>query len=68
MYLRLGFAIAAHLDPDILLLDKVLAVSGVAFIGNALTELRGCEKRAGQLSWSRTIWQPSSACATVPYY
>jgi homopolymeric O-antigen transport system ATP-binding protein len=43
MYLRLGFSIAAHLDPEILLLDEVLAVGDAAFQARCLdrvTELR----------------------------
>jgi ABC-type polysaccharide/polyol phosphate transport system ATPase subunit len=31
MYVRLGFSIAAHLNPDILLLDEVLAVGDASF-------------------------------------
>ena len=31
MYLRLAFAVAAHLEPDILVVDEVLAVGDIAF-------------------------------------
>lgn len=44
MRLRLGFAVAAHLDPDVLLVDEVLAVGDAGFQKKCLTsmeELRG---------------------------
>jgi ABC-type polysaccharide/polyol phosphate transport system ATPase subunit len=39
MYVRLGFSIAAHLDPDILLLDEVLAVGDLAFQAKCLQRI-----------------------------
>jgi ABC-type polysaccharide/polyol phosphate transport system ATPase subunit len=44
MYLRLGFSIAAHLNPDILLLDEVLAVGDVAFQAKCLARIQEMRK------------------------
>jgi lipopolysaccharide transport system ATP-binding protein len=44
MRLRLGFAVAAHLDPEVLIVDEVLAVGDAAFQRKCLDtmqELRG---------------------------
>jgi lipopolysaccharide transport system ATP-binding protein len=40
MHARLGFSIAAHLDPDVLLIDEVLAVGDFAFQRKAFARLR----------------------------
>ena len=41
MYVRLGFAVAAHLDPDILVVDEVLAVGDAAFQRKCIEHLNG---------------------------
>jgi lipopolysaccharide transport system ATP-binding protein len=50
MYLRLAFAVAAHLDPEILLIDEVLAVGDGAFQKKCLGKM---EEVAGQ---GRTVF------------
>ena len=39
MYLRMAFAVAAHLDPEILLVDEVLAVGDAAFQKKCLSKM-----------------------------
>jgi lipopolysaccharide transport system ATP-binding protein len=41
MYVRLAFAVAAHLEPEILLVDEVLAVGDAAFQKKCLAKIGG---------------------------
>jgi lipopolysaccharide transport system ATP-binding protein len=40
MYARLGFSVAAHLDPDILVIDEVLSVGDFVFQRKSLEKMR----------------------------
>jgi lipopolysaccharide transport system ATP-binding protein len=45
MYMRLGFSVAVHVDPDILLVDEVLAVGDEAFVRRCLDKMDEFKKQ-----------------------
>lgn len=59
MYVRLGFAVAAHLDTDILLLDEVLAVGDMEFQRRCLDRVRS------QFNSGRTVLLVSHHLALI---
>jgi len=48
MYVRLAFSVAAHLDPDILVVDEVLAVGDIGFQKRCLQRLEDESHRQGR--------------------
>jgi len=66
MYLRLAFAVAAHLQPDILLVDEVLAVGDAAFQKKCLGRMEDAS-RAGRtvLFVSHNMTAVQSLCSRV---
>ncbi len=65
MYLRLAFAVAAHLEPEILLVDEVLAVGDIAFQKKCLGKMEDVA-RAGRtvLFVSHNMAAVRSLCTT----
>jgi len=59
MYVRLAFAVAAHLEPDILLVDEVLAVGDAAFQKKCLGKMNEVTRQG------RTVLFVSHAAASV---
>ena len=60
MYVRLGFAVAAHLDPEILIVDEVLAVGDAEFQKKAIGKMEDVSTNEG-----RTILFVSHNMASV---
>lgn len=48
MYVRLAFSVAAHMDPDILLVDEVLAVGDAEFQKKCLGKMDEVTKKSGR--------------------
>lgn len=48
MYVRLAFAVAAHLDPEILVVDEVLAVGDAVFQKKCLGKMEDVSKNEGR--------------------
>lgn len=48
MFVRLAFAVAAHLEPDILIVDEVLAVGDAEFQNKAIGKMQSISKEGGR--------------------
>ena len=48
MYVRLAFAVAAHLEPDILIVDEVLAVGDAVFQDKCLATMKDVSRSQGR--------------------
>lgn len=48
MYVRLAFAVAAHLEPEILIVDEVLAVGDSEFQKKCISKMNDVSKREGR--------------------
>src|SRR5664280_232553 len=64
MYVRLAFAVAAHMEPEILIVDEVLAVGDAEFQKKALGKMQDVSRNSGRtvLFVSHNILAVKSLC------
>lgn len=68
MYVRLAFGIAAHLDPEILLVDEVLAVGDISFQKKCLGKMSSVAKEGRTVLFvSHNIGMIDRLCSKVIY-
>ena len=68
MYVRLAFAVAAHLDPEILLIDEVLSVGGLAFQQKCMQQAQSLrESNATVIVVSHNMFSIKAMCDRVLY-
>lgn len=63
MYVRLGFAVAAHVEPDILLVDEVLAVGDASFRQRCMQRMLELQRRGTTVIFvSHNMHQVRNTC------
>jgi len=68
MYVRLAFAVAAHLDPEILLIDEVLSVGDLAFQRKCMEQARSLrESGSTVIVVSHNMFSIKAMCDRVIY-
>jgi hypothetical protein len=66
MYVRLGFAVAAHIEPDILLVDEVLAVGDASFRHRCTQRMKELQRNGTTVVFvSHNMHQVRNTCDTV---
>ena len=66
MYVRLAFSVAAHLDPDIMIVDEVLAVGDAAFQAKCLGKMSDVVKQGRTILFvSHSMDAVASLCSSV---
>ncbi len=66
MNARLGFSIAAHLEPDVLIIDEVLSVGDAAFQRRCMERMENSDAQGSPLRSCRTTWPLFRSCAARP--
>ncbi len=63
MYVRLAFAVAAHIKADILLVDEVLSVGDTAFQQKCLDKMRDLHRNGATIVFiSHSMWTVQTFC------
>jgi lipopolysaccharide transport system ATP-binding protein len=65
MHVRLGFAVAAHIDPEILLMDEVFAVGDFRFQQKCLDKINQLRERTSTIFVSHSMGTVSLFCDQV---
>jgi len=65
MYVRLGFSIAAQMEPDVLLVDEVLAVGDMGFVLKCFNRIDRLLKHTSLIFISHNMSQISRICSNI---
>lgn len=65
MKVRLGFAIASHLEPDVLILDEVLAVGDAGFRIKSYNKMKEIMKNAAVIYVSHNMTEVARTCTDI---